>query len=241
LSSEQEDVKNKIGKLGMYLIDQAKEKIKELNQQILFRKAEIKKKYREQEVKKSKKLRKKFTNQYEQKLNTNLSTTLLSSKDKLLDLKNELIKDFKNTLRDNLKHRIEDRYSNYVQYILENIKRIKNKINTSHKLNIYLHERDLKYFKQNKEKLTKIFNGQVELKHSPEIDVGGFKLEQIQEDIIYNYTLENVIEKHYTILEQKVSEQIKDSEIKTIHTDFEEFINEKKEQMEDILIRYDRI
>lgn len=241
MSSEQEDVKTKIGKLGMYLIDQAKEKIKELNQQILFRKAEIKKKYREQEIKKSKKLRKKFTNQYEQKLNTNLSTTLLSSKDKLLELKNELIKDFQNTLRENLRRRIEDRYSDYIQYILENIRQIKNKINTSHKLNIYLHERDLQYFKQNIDRITNIFNGHVQLKLSPEIDVGGFKLEQIQENIIYNYTIENVIEKHYTILEQKVSEQIKDSEIKTVHSDFEEFINEKKEQMEDILIRYDRI
>lgn len=241
MSSEQEDVKTKIGKLGMYLIDQAKEKIKELNQQILFRKAEIKKKYREQEIKKSKKLRKKFTNQYEQKLNTNLSTTLLSSKDKLLDLKNELIRDFQNTLRDNLRRRIEDRYSDYVQYILENIRQIKNKINTSHKLNIYLHERDLQYFKQNIDQITNIFNGRVQLKPSPEIDVGGFKLEQIQEDIMYNYTIENVIEKHYTILEQKVSEQIKDSEIKTVHSDFEAFVNEKKEQMEDILIRYDRI
>ncbi|TFF97784.1 MAG: hypothetical protein EU547_03370 [Promethearchaeota archaeon] len=240
-SEDKEDLSVKIGKLGLYLIEQAKEKIKNLNQQILFRKAEIKKHFREQEIKKSKNLRKKFIDQYEQKLNTNLSSTLLSSKEKLLDLKNELIRDFKTALRKEVNQRIEKKYSNYIQYLLENLNQITDKINTSHQFNIYFNERDLNYFNQNRGKINNNFHHNVNLKKSSEIEVGGFKLEQIQEDIIYNYTVDNIINRNYNLLEHKISEQIKDSEIKIIDSEFEKFINKKKEKMEDILIKYDRI
>lgn len=241
MSNDKKDLKERVGKLGMYLIDQAKEKIKELNQQILFRKAEIKKQYREEEIKKSKELREEFINKYEQQLNTNLSTTLLSSKEKLLDLKNELIKDFRNSLRGEVSSRIEDQYSNYIQYLLENMKEVENKVDSSQNVNVFFNERDLRHFSQNADEIYNIFGNDVALKESQDIDVGGFKLELIQEDIIYNYSIDKIIDKNHSLLEKKISEQLKDSEIKNIRSEFEEFINNKKQEMEDILIKYDRI
>jgi hypothetical protein len=55
--SENRDLKERFGHLGMYLIEKAQEEIKNLNQQILFQKAEIKKRYRERTEDRSEKLR----------------------------------------------------------------------------------------------------------------------------------------------------------------------------------------
>ncbi len=241
MSSEKEDLKAQVGKLGLYLIEQAKERIKELNQQILFRKAEIKKKYREQEIQKSKNLRAEFIDKYEKKLNTNLSATLLASKQELLDLKNNLIKNFKDAIRRETLQSIDKRYSNYINYLLKTMMEIKEKVKSSESLVINLNLRDFNYFSTHISKVKNIFGEKVVIKESSGIDVGGFKLEMPQEEIIYNYSLENTLNKNFDLLEQKISNQVKDARIKDEQDGFEKFVEEIREKMEDTLIIYDRI
>ena len=241
MPSDEIDLKKRIGKLGMYLIEQAKERIKELNQQILFQKAEIKKKFRKEEIKKSKELRQEFIEEYDHQLNTTMSSTLLDSKEKLLDLKNKLIEDYKNELRGKIIQRINDGYSNYINYILDLMKNIEKQIEASHRSVIYFNSRDFSYFSDHLDKVKDTLGNNVELNESPKIDIGGFRLEQVEEGIIFNYTIENTISKHYKMIEKQISNQITDSEIKDLQSEFESFINQKKEKKEDILIKYDRI
>lgn len=241
MTTEDKDLKSQFGKLGMYLIEEAKVKIKDLNQQILFQKAEIKKKYRERETKNSKDLRNKFISDYNNILNTNLSTTILESKEKVLKLKNKIINNFINDLYIELQKRIESKFSEYNDYILESIENIKNRIKDPKDTLLYFNSRDFNFFNNQLKKIESIISKGVQIKEDPKIKIGGFKLEQIQEGISFNYTLDNMIQKNYSIIETKFPSIIADSDIKKLQTEFEEFINYKKKKKEDILVAYDRI
>jgi vacuolar-type H+-ATPase subunit E/Vma4 len=238
MTNQKRKLRAQFGKLGMYLVDQAKDKIKELNQQTLFRKGEIKKKYREREERKSKELRKKFIDDYNHILNTNLSTAILNSKDKLLEFKNKIIKDFINDLHIELEQRINKNYSEYQDFIFNSIKSIKNNINEPENVRIYFNSRDIKNFKR---KIGDIIGGGTNIKEDPTIEIGGFKIEQIRQQISFNYTLDNIIQENYSVIETKFAAIITDSEIKELQTEFEEYISEKKKKREDILVEYDRI
>ncbi|TXT67595.1 MAG: putative V-type proton ATPase subunit E [Promethearchaeota archaeon] len=241
MSNENTELKTQFGKLGMYLVDQAKEKIKELNQQILFRKAEIKKKYREKEVKNSKNLRNEFIVEYDHILNANFSTTILKTKEKILKFKNQIVSSFIKDLHQELVKKIKTNYSNYTAYIFENIvtlnKDLKNKKNTV----FYFNSRDVSPFTEERKKIEQIVEEKVAIKEDPKIDIGGFKIELSEKKIAFNYTLKNIIQDNYSIIETKFASLIADSEIKDIQNKFEQYINEQKKKKEDILVEYDRI
>jgi vacuolar-type H+-ATPase subunit E/Vma4 len=241
MAEENKQLKSRIGKLGMYLIDQARNKIKDLNQQILFRKGEIKKKYRELEEKKSKNLRNEFIVDYNHILNTNLSSTLLDSKEKVLTFKNRIISNFINDLYAELENRIKNNYSDYQSYIIKQIEEIKSEVDNPHEIIIYFNSRDFKFFKNSVNKIENIIGRGFKIEEDPKIEIGGFKLENAKQKILFNYTLESVIQKNYSMIETKFTSIIADSKIKDLQTEFEEFINQKKKDREEILVEYDRI
>ncbi|MFO7796462.1 MAG: V-type ATP synthase subunit E [Promethearchaeati archaeon] len=225
----------------MHLIDQAKDKIKDLNQEMLFRKAEIKKRYRNRLDLKSDQIRKGFIEDYNNSLNKNLSSTLLESKERILELKNNLIKLFIKDLREEIKKRINSNYKGYVQYLLDIIDNIKNKDNLPKNSILYFNERDMDYFRKNIEKIKNIVNNEFQIKKELKIEIGGFILEQDDGEISFDYTIDNTIEENYSKIEMNFSNIIKDTEIKKLQKEFEEFVNQKKKNIGDYLIDYDRI
>ncbi|TFF94693.1 MAG: hypothetical protein EU544_04145, partial [Promethearchaeota archaeon] len=86
--------------MGIYLLDKAQKEIKEINQKSLFQKAEIKKKYLDKSDENSKKIKEKFIRDYNNYLNDTLSSVLLDSKEKLLKLKDGMLKELKKGLID---------------------------------------------------------------------------------------------------------------------------------------------
>ncbi len=241
ISDKKINLKSQFGKLGMHLIDQAKDKIKDLNQEMLFRKAEIKKRYRNRLDLKSDQIRKGFIEDYNNSLNKNLSSTLLESKERILELKNNLIKLFIKDLREEIKKRINSNYKGYVQYLLDIIDNIKNKDNLPKNSILYFNERDMDYFRKNIEKIKNIVNNEFQIKKELKIEIGGFILEQDDGEISFDYTIDNTIEENYSKIEMNFSNIIKDTEIKKLQKEFEEFVNQKKKNIGDYLIDYDRI
>lgn len=225
----------------MHLIEQAKDKIKDLNQEMLFRRAEIKKRYRNRLDSKSSQIREQFIEDYNNILNTNLSSTLLESKDRILDLKNNLIKIFIEDLRDEIEKRIQKNYEGYVQYILNLFRSIKDKDSIPKISILYFNERDAEYFSSDVKKITNILNKEFEIKETSKVKIGGFILEQIEGEISFDYTIDNIIEDNYSLIEMQFSDVIKDTEIKKLQSEFEDFINDKKKKIEEFLINYDRI
>jgi len=241
ISDKKINLKSQFGKLGMHLINQAKDKIKDLNQEMLFRKAEIKKRYRNRLDSKSNQIRKGFIEDYNNSLNKNLSSTLLESKERILDLKNNLIKLFIKDLREEIKKKIKNNYEGYVEYLLDIIDTIKNKENLPKNSILYFNERDMDYFRKNIEKIKNIVNNEFQIKKELKIEIGGFILEQDDGEISFDYTIDNTIEENYSKIEMNFSNIIIDTEIKKLQKEFEEFVNQKKKSIGDYLIDYDRI
>jgi len=71
--SEDKNLKERFGNLGLYLVNKAQEEIKEFNRQNLFQKAEIRKRYLERSNESFMRLKNHFVEGYDQYLNNSLS------------------------------------------------------------------------------------------------------------------------------------------------------------------------
>ncbi|MBD3215787.1 MAG: hypothetical protein GF311_24465 [Candidatus Lokiarchaeota archaeon] len=241
ISDKNINLKSRFGKLGIHLIEQAKDKIKDLNQEMLFRKAEIKKRYRNRLDTKSNEIRQQFIDDYNNILNMNLSSTLLESKDRILELKNNLIRVFIIDLHKEIDNHIRSNYQGYVDYLIDLIREIKGQNYIPNNSIFYFNERDYEFFEKNDHTLTEVIQKEFKVKQSSKIDIGGFILEQVDGEISFDYTIDNIIEGNYSLIEMEFSDIIKDGEIKKIQSEFEDIINENKKKIETYLIDYDRI
>ncbi len=235
-------MKTQFGELGIYLIEKAKKEIKEKNQQMLFLKAEIKKKNSDNFENKSQKLKKNYLNQFNKELNTNLSSTLLNSKERILRFKNKLINECIIDLQNELKKRIEKNYSGYSQYLLDSISQVyRNNKNMLKNSILYFNERDYAYLNKNSEIIEKITKKKGKKEISNQITLGGFILQENDGEITFNYNLSSIIYENRDLIEIQFSELIPDSEIKDLQKEFELFVNKKKEEIKNHLIKYDKI
>ncbi|TXT61591.1 MAG: V-type proton ATPase subunit E [Promethearchaeota archaeon] len=237
----EKELKERFGNLGMYLIEKAQKKVKDMNQQTLFRKAEIKKKYKERTQEEANKIKTRLVKQYKEKLNTSLSSTLLDSKEKLLNLKNTLAKMAKEDLIKSIKEGLNSNFNEYLEFLIRSIKKEKEKIDNPPKVIIKFNKRDFQYFNENKDKLTDLFENPIELVKSKKDFIGGFIIKQKEGILSYNNTLKDLLEKNKSIIEKNLSDLISESRFKEIEMDFKNFIENKKSNIENELRRYDRI
>jgi hypothetical protein len=108
-------------------------------------------------------------------------------------------------------------------------------------LRVYFNSRDLKFFKQNQKKIESTIKKDVKIKEDTSIELGGYILELMDKNISFNFTLKNIIQKNFSLIESKFTSIIADSKIKEVQNEFEHSINQKKKKREDILIEFDRI
>lgn len=235
------ELRERFGNLGMYLVEKAQKQVKEMNQQTLFQKAEIKKTYRERTQEQANKKRAKFIEDYKEKLNTSLSKTLLWSKEKLLNLKNDLVKKTKELLIDSVKKSMEKNYEDYLKYLNQALSKVSEKVNKSLELTLIFNNRDYEHFKNNLAELKEYFENSIDLAKSKEEIIGGFIINVEEQQISYDNSLNSLIEENYSFLEKNLTNLISELKIKEIENEFKEFVENKKSNIENELRRYERI
>ncbi|MFX1290350.1 MAG: V-type ATP synthase subunit E [Promethearchaeota archaeon] len=233
--------KKQLGNLGRYLIERAQIEIKELNQKTLFQKAEIKKRFIERSEERTIKLKQHFKESYDQFLNQSLSSTLLSGKEKFLNIKNNLIKELKLSLFKLIKQRIDNNYKFYIDYLLNSIKNVTKTIDNPQEVELILNNKDYDYFIKNFDKIVNLFKNPIEINKDKRDFIGGFKISLVGGVISYDYTIDNLINRSSSYLQMEISKIIDDSEIKEIEIEFEEFIKNQKKLITEYLTKYDQI
>lgn len=238
--SEEKDLREQFGKLGIYLINKAQGEIRDLNQLILFQKAKIKKNYIERISERSMKLRNQFIENYNRFLNRILSDTLINVKNETLELKNKMIRDLKESTIEEFKERIENNYQKYANYITKTIKDNINVIDKPPHVQIFFNPRDYDHFEAHRELINSLFTNKVELNKDKNF-IGGFKVIQSESNMVYDYTLDNLIKKNQTLLQVEFSKVISETKLSNLEKEFEDYIHNQKKAITEYLKQYDQV
>jgi len=227
--------------LGLHLIRQAEIDIKSINQQTLFQIAEAKKKNKERTRESSLKMKAHFNETFNKLLNSSLSSTLLKIKEEVLKSKNKLMFELISDLTALINNKIKNNYSNYTKFIIKTLKNIKYIVDKPPEIIITLNSRDYDFFSNNNEQIEKIFKNKVKLKKSEKDFTGGFICVLLAGNISYNYTIENELKKHTSIIEIEFSKIFSDSEtdIKKLENDYVQFIQNQKLAVDNYLMDYE--
>ncbi|MFW9773035.1 MAG: V-type ATP synthase subunit E family protein [Candidatus Thorarchaeota archaeon] len=239
--SELKELKERFGKLGLYLIERAKNEINDVNQKTIFQIAEIKKRYREIINDNGTKIKTNFIETYNKQLNSSLSLTLLKIKEEILNLKNKLISSLIIDLKQLLIERIKNNYSSYLKFLITTISEIKPLVDKPPEVVISLNSRDYEYFLKNFDQLQNIFKNQVTLNTRKEDFIGGFRISQISNKISYDFSIANLMNRKRSVIEIEFSKIFSDvySEIEEIIQNYEKFIQDQKLALKEYLKDYD--
>ncbi len=239
--SEGNDMKERFGKLSLYLINQAENEIKKINQQTLFQMAEVKKKARERTSESSLKMKAHFNETYNKLLNNSLSSSLLKIKEEVLKSKNKLMLDLISDLTDLIKDKIKNNYSSYIHLLLKNLESIKHLVDKPPEIIIQLNSIDFKYFSNHMGKIESILRNKVSLVKSNEEFTGGFKCVILTGHLSYDYTIENQLKKSTSVIEIEFSKIFSNSEpdIKALENNYIEFIQNQKLVVNEYLKKYE--
>lgn len=237
--SEEVELKEKVGLLGLFMIDQAQREIKEINRTTLFQKAEIRKNFEDRMRKQSEKLKENFIEQYNEILNSFLTSTLLESREKLLSLKIELINNLKISLKNHIKDSINERYENYIDFILKYIQNISSNIDKPGEIILFFNSRDYNYFNKNLGSIKNILKNPIIVEKANEEYIGGFKVNITKTNISYDYTIDSLLISNYVDIEIEFSKLITDIKYKESNDEFENYVNLKKKEIENYLKNYD--
>jgi vacuolar-type H+-ATPase subunit E/Vma4 len=178
---------------------------------------------------------------YDQFLNQSLSSTLSEGKEVFLILKSRLMKELKTNLFNSIGMNIKNKYSNYVKFILNIIKKVKKIVDKHQEIEIIFNTKDYGYFLQNSEKIQDLLKNPVEINKDNIDFIGGFKISLSGGLISYDYTIDNLINKKSSFIQSEISKIINDSEIKEIEKEFNIFIQNQKSKIIEYLKQYDQI
>jgi len=236
-------LKEKFGKLGLHLIDQAENDIKNINQQTLFQIAEIKKKNRDRAEESLLKMKEHFNETFNRLLNNSLSSSLIKIKEEILKSKNKLMSELISDLTNLIEKKINDNYSNYTDFLLKSLKNIAHVVDKSPEIIITLNSRDFVFFNSNKDKIEKIFKNNIKLNKSEKEITGGFICIVPAVNISYNDTIENQLKKNTSIIEIEFSKTFSESEtdIKQLENFYIKFIQNQRQSINQYLQDYERI
>lgn len=234
-------MKERFGKLGLHLINQAENDIKNLNQQTLFQIAEIKKKNRDRAEESLLKMKEHFNESFNRLLNNSLSSALIKIKEEILKSKNKLMSELISDLTNLIEKKINDNYSKYTEYLLNSLEYIKHIVDKPPEIIITLNSRDFNFFNSNKDKIAKIFNNNLKLNKSDKEFTGGFMV--LAGNISYNGTIENQLKKNTSIIEIEFSKIFSESEtdIKQLENIYLKFIQNQRQLINEYLQNYERI
>lgn len=235
-------MKQGFGKLSIHLIEKAQEEIKEINRQTLFQMSEIKKKYQERISDNISKIESQFIETNIKSLNNSLSSILLITKNELSNLKNKLVLELITDLNQLINEKINNNYSNYINFLLGNFKKVSEFIDKPPEIIVNLNSKDYKYFKKRFNEIQNIFKNKIILENSEEDFIGGFKISHAKGNLSYDYTFTTMLSKSTSLIEIELSKIFSDfdSEIQIIQQNHEKFIQNQKLHLDEILHKNDR-
>jgi vacuolar-type H+-ATPase subunit E/Vma4 len=238
---DEENLKKNTGKLGLYMIEDAQQEIKNIQRKILFQKAEIRKDYEERTLRSSQKIREDFKIRFNEILNKSLASTLMDSKNQILQLKNDIIKDLRSYLNKGIGEIIDQRYENYIKFIVNHLKSIQSSIDYGGDIEILFNSRDYEYFSKNFSKIKEIFKTHLIIEKSSEEHIGGFKISLIDFKMIFDNTIDSLIAKNFAEIEMEFSKIISDVNYQKINDQFEETLKNNRKNIEMYLRKYDEL
>ena len=230
------------GKLSLYLIEKAQEEIREINRQTLFQMSEIKKKYQERINDNTSKIESQFIETTIKSLNNSLSSILLIVKDELSNLKNKLVLELITDLKQIINETIKSGYSNYINFLIRNLKKISEFIDKPPEIILTLNSRDYNFFKKRFVEIQNNFKNKVVLENSEENFIGGFKIRNLNGNLSYNYIFTTLLSKSTSLIEIELSKIFSDfdSEIQEMQQHYEKFIQNQKLHVDEILQENER-
>lgn len=245
LEEDNQDLRTPFGILGLHLIKKAQKEIKEMNQLTIFQKSKIKKRYMEKVIEDYKKLKSLFETTYYKFLNNKLASTYLKIKEDLMDFKKKLIDNLKSDLHNILGEKIKNNPDIYEKFVLKALKTFYQNISTQnedtlHYIILLFNTNDYKYFHNKFNKIEEIFKDSIEIKKNGDF-LGGFKILFPEEDISYDYSIDQLIQNNSILIEREFNRAVSDSEIKIQEHNFEEIIEKQRDSIEVYLEEYDRI
>ncbi|HUW91260.1 MAG TPA: hypothetical protein VMV43_12175 [Candidatus Nanopelagicaceae bacterium] len=182
-----------------------------------------------------------FNETYNKLLNNFLSSSLLKIKEEILRSKNKLKIDLVSASTDLIKDKIENNYSHYIDFLLTILKSIKHIIDKPPEIIITLNSKDFNFFTGNMNKIEKIITNKVKLIKSENEFTGGFICALPTGNISYNYTIEDQLKKHISIIEIEFSKIFSDFEadVQNLENNYIQFIQNQKLAVDDYLKNYE--
>ena len=239
--TEINELKEKVGRLGLYLLTLAEEEIREMYNQSIFQKANIKKRFLTLTKENSLKIREHFKETYNQYLNNSLSSTLLKSKEKVLNFKNNLLNTLKKDFLSFVKKKIQANYSEYLNYLIKQMKDLDKTFMKDEEIILEFNDFDMNEISKLSDSINSIFGVKVNIKPAEESILGGFKLILPRSNIVIDNTISNKIEKSEEIIDMVFSKVISDENVSEIENSFEKFIINKKNSIDSYLSEYDKL
>ncbi len=217
----EDKLKNKLTKLGLYLIDKAESDIKEFERKNVLMKSNLKKRKNDRIEQMLNKNKNRLINQYNSKINNSTVSILLQIKNQLLDLKNALINQIKKDLIVEIEKKISKNYSSYIKYIVNSIKEKTERVKDRENIIFLFNKRDYKHFNEHKNLLKDFDKIHYKIEAHKENFMGGFLIMVPEDSLLFDYTFKNQINQ-------------KDNFIETIFSTFFSPLEEKYFDIEDI-------
>jgi len=223
------------------LLTLAEKEIREMYNQSIFQKANIKKRFLTLTKENSLKIREHFKETYNQYLNNSLSSTLLKSKEKVLNFKNNLLNTLKKDFLSFVKKKIQANYSEYLNYLIKQMKDLDKTFMKDEEIILEFNDFDMNEISKLSDSINSIFGVKVNIKPAEESILGGFKLILPRSNIVIDNTISNKIEKSEEIIDMVFSKIISDEKVSEIENSFEKFIINKKNSIDSYLSEYDKL
>ncbi len=239
--SEEKELKNRVGKLGVYLVQKADKEIREMNQLVLFQKAKIKKKNLEKTKERSQQIKNTFIDTYNEFCNNSLSSNLIRTKDYSLNLKNRLNNELNEDIRAKVNEHIQKNYSEYIKFMIKNMEESVKDLKGESSLEYHFNSKDYDYFTQNKKQHEDLFGEKVQLRKLEEGLIGGYRIILPAEKIARDYSIDEIINNNSSLIEKEFLKLISEEEMKKIEHEFAVFIQTQKSKIEEYLREYDQI
>ena len=208
MGENEEKIKKDLGKLGLYLIENAESEIKEIERKQVLLNSNLKKRKNERIKQILNKKRKQFRDQYHSQINDSTVSILLDVKNKLLDLKNELITRFKTDFKTEISSEISKNYDEYSKYLVKIIKEKIETLKVNKHIILTLNSEDYSYLNDHKGLLKSQKIEDYELQPSKKPSIGGFILMIPENSFIFDYTLENQLNLKRNAIESLITQKI---------------------------------
>jgi vacuolar-type H+-ATPase subunit E/Vma4 len=151
------------------------------------------------------------------------------------------VKELKINLFNSIKININDNYSEYINFLLILIKKIKKTVDKPQAIEIIFNRKDYDYFLQNSEKIQGLFKNPIEINKNKPDFIGGFKISLSGGLISYDYTIDTLINKKSSFIQIEISKILDAKEIKEVEKKFNLFIQNQKSKIIEYLKQYDQI